>query len=390
MSDTDAQPHDAFFAVAYDDREVPERIPRDRWKRPLIKHPETGELVAYTRASTLGEYIANKGGLHIWDVRNVVRGMGIREDLGWMAAALPALVDDKKKDGPTNARLSEIADEARIAAGADKKANWGTAVHGFTEPEQRGIPFGNIPEVMREDVASYWAAIDEVGLVPLASEVFVVCDELQVAGTFDDLYWSFAYGVVVGDKKSGKQDMHKTLIQLAVYANGQVYDPETGERSPLTSLLPEEFRSLVACPSCKGTGDSHDAETNGRCWDCRGTGEFADILNREHALYVHIPKGEKRTEFYELDIVLGYEAAQHAAWVGKYQKRKDLVVRAGDKLIAGVESARADVMQHIPNVQTREDLRKLFKEYESVWTDELTKAGKIRLQEIQEAYNAKS
>lgn len=26
------------------------------------------------------------------------------------------------------------------------------------------------------------------------------------------------------------------------------------------------------CTSCRGTGISGDIETNGRCWDCRGTG----------------------------------------------------------------------------------------------------------------------
>lgn len=26
------------------------------------------------------------------------------------------------------------------------------------------------------------------------------------------------------------------------------------------------------CSACKGTGCSNDPETNGRCWDCRGTG----------------------------------------------------------------------------------------------------------------------
>jgi hypothetical protein len=46
------------------------------------------------------------------------------------------------------------------------------------------------------------------------------------------------------------------------------------------------------CTSCNGTGCSHDVETNGKCWDCRGTGHLhvtvevngvitADQINRE-------------------------------------------------------------------------------------------------------------
>lgn len=26
------------------------------------------------------------------------------------------------------------------------------------------------------------------------------------------------------------------------------------------------------CSTCKGTGNSNDIETNGKCWDCYGTG----------------------------------------------------------------------------------------------------------------------
>lgn len=31
-------------------------------------------------------------------------------------------------------------------------------------------------------------------------------------------------------------------------------------------------RPVGCCTSCKGTGSSYDVETNGRCWDCHGTG----------------------------------------------------------------------------------------------------------------------
>lgn len=28
------------------------------------------------------------------------------------------------------------------------------------------------------------------------------------------------------------------------------------------------------CSTCKGTGGSNDVETNGKCWDCYGTGHL--------------------------------------------------------------------------------------------------------------------
>jgi hypothetical protein len=348
------QNNDAFFEVAYDDDEVPERIPRDQWKRPLIMHPETGELTAYTRASSLSNFISNKGGLHRWDVRQIVFGMGRREDLGWMAGALPRLKDDKRLDAPTNARLDEIAEEARISAGANLKANWGSAVHGYTEPGMEGVE--GIPKAMQPDVDSYWTRLREYGLTPIASEIFVVNDKLQCAGTFDDLYWSWAHGIIVGDKKSGKQNIHDILVQLAVYVDGEVYDERTGERFPLTSLLPD--------------------------WLASAAGQDDDLLNTSQALYVHIPKEKGVTEFYEVDIDLGREAAAHAAWVGKYQKRKDLVVSAHDSLTAGVAQARHDAEQHLLTAESREECVQIAKDYQSVWTPELTAIGKARIAEI--------
>lgn len=350
-----------FFKLAYDDEEVPERVERDRWDRPLIATPE-GDVVPYTRMSTLSDYISNKSGLAIWQQRQIVRGMGLREDLGWMAGALPALTDDKRKDGPTSARLSEIAQEAMVAAGAEKKANWGTAVHGFTEP---GMENAVVPAAMQADVRSYWDRIKETALIPIASEVFVVCDELEAAGTFDDLYWSWHYGLIVGDKKSGRQNMHATLIQLAGYANGKVYDPETGQRTSLQELLPDWLRD----EAIRRIGRGENQQT---------------MVNLDHALYVHIPKEQGVTEFYEADIRLGYEAAQHAAWVGKYNKRKDLVSDANDHLLEGVAAAQADAARFLVKCINRDQMMRVATEFKSVWTDELRAIGIEHLKTIGE------
>jgi hypothetical protein len=342
--------HDAFFEI--EDDEVPAGVPRDQWKRPLILQDD-GSLIGYTRASSLANQIDNFAGLHKWDTRHIARGIGIREDLAAMAAALPVPTGDKRKDAPTNAALDEIIEAARETAGEHVQANWGTAVHSFTEPGQEGNPA--VPERMKADVDSYWKAKTERGLICLASEVFVVNDELKVAGTFDDLYWDWAYGLIVGDKKTGKQKLQSTLIQMAIYANSYAYNWETGERYPLSAFLPAWIIEAI-----QSTNGEHFAGTAG-------------YVNRDTALYVHIPAGEGVTEFLPLDIATGWEAARVAAWVRDYKRRKDLVKDLEPVGHVPARMAVATTLKAaIDSAPDAEAMKEIWKTYEIVWTDALS------------------
>lgn len=331
---------DAFFDLAHDDREVPADVERDRWGRPLIIQPD-GSKKAYTRASSLAGYIENTSGLEKWKRRMLTRGMGLREDLAAMAAALPALTGDKKKDAITNAALDEYAEAAHVAADGYLAANYGTAVHGFTEPGMKGHP--HIPERMQADVQSFWDVLELYGIRQVASECFVVNDRLRIAGTFDDLFWSPAYGLTIGDKKTGKRNLHKTLTQLAAYDDSVLYDWETGERRPIESLAGGNL-----------------------------------TLNHAVALYVHIPAGEGRTEIYEMDLELGRRAMEHAAWVRDFHsQREGIVTPAHNRLLDGVR--RQEVWELIMGATTREELIAIAQQYRDVWTDELTALGNSRL-----------
>lgn len=197
MSDMTA---DEFFdELNHVDQEVPEGLERDRWGRPLIVPTEGGEPVAYTRVSTMANYLDNASGLTKWKTRMITRGMGLDEELAGLAAALPCFTGDRKKDGPTNALLDEYAEEAMQRAGAHAKRNWGTVVHGYTEDGRQGDP--TVPARMKSDVDSYWESVEARHVELIATEVFVVNDELRCAGTFDDLYYTYGYGLIVGDKK---------------------------------------------------------------------------------------------------------------------------------------------------------------------------------------------
>lgn len=330
-----------FDELNHVEQEVPEGIPRDRWKRPLIIPPGGGEPVAYTRASTMAKALDNGSGLSKWKVRMVTRGMGLDEDLAAKAAALPLLTGDRRKDGPTNALLDEYAEEAMRLAGAHNKRDWGTAVHGYTEDGRQGDP--TVPARMKSDVDSYWEAVQLNGIRLVATEVFVVNDELQVAGTFDDLYYSYLYGLIVGDKKTGRENMHSVLIQMAIYANSVLYDPATGARAPLNSLC--DAVDLKRYP-----------------------------VNLKHALYVHIPKGEGTTRFVEADIEKGYAAARLAAQVREFLRTKDGLLRDADADLERAARTEA-AFELIKGASVMAELGGAYEMYKDVWTQQMTDLG---------------
>jgi hypothetical protein len=128
-----------------------------------------------------------------------------------------------------------------------------------------------------------------VGWEVLDAETFVVVDEVQAAGSMDRLLRHKATGrVVAADIKSGKSDPDyplKVTIQTAMYAHGERYDQETGERLPL----------------------------------------HPDV-DLDHGLLIHVPirTGRPRAALYPLDLVRGWELAQMAVRVRDARKMAKL------------------------------------------------------------------
>jgi hypothetical protein len=122
----------------------------------------------------------------------------------------------------------------------------------------------------------------------LESELFVVCDEIKVAGTFDFRARSPQLGRKhsrIFDLKTGAgavtYGQGEIAVQLAVYAHGTKYDPATGERTPL------------------------------------------DVDHNE-AFVVHLPAGTGKATIHRVDIAKGWEAAQKAIDVREWRKTKNL------------------------------------------------------------------
>lgn len=282
-----------------------EAPPRDRWGRPLLVPVKGGERQAYTRMSTLANYICDQSGLATWEKRLLARGLAEREDLCAMIAALPRCHSDKRdkrtlsaaekrEDKEVNAKLDGYLNEALEHAGRSWKANSGTAVHGFTDP---GADLDAVPERMKADVDSFLTYIGSGTIEVLATEVFVVNDALQCAGSFDHIGRVNGVpgmsGPVVIDKKTGQIDGKglSFAIQLAGYATSDVYDLDTDERRPLESL----------------TG--------------------GEQVSRQWGVIAHIPLGAGRTDLYRVDLLRGVHCARLATNVRTARSLDGLMTR---------------------------------------------------------------
>lgn len=269
-----------------------ENPPRDRWSRPLLVPPGGGERIAYTRMSTLANYICDQSGLATWEKRLLARGLAEREDLAAMIACLPPLhsakrdkrdltAAEKREDKAVSAKLDGYINEALEHAGRSFKANAGTAVHGFTDP---GADLEYVPERMKGDVDSFLTYVGSGTLEILATEVFVVNEALGCAGSFDHIgrlnVPGFSQPCIV-DKKTGQVDGKglSFAVQLAGYANAEVYDLDSDQRRPLESL----------------TG--------------------GERVTTRYGYIAHIPLGAGRTDFYRVDLMRGIHCARLATQV---------------------------------------------------------------------------
>jgi hypothetical protein len=250
-------------------------IPRDRWGRPLIVPPEGGKPVGYTRTSTLAKTLDDKTALTKWKQRQVVIGLGARQDL--VAVAHAVKNDDRK--------LDEIVETAMTAAESERAANIGTALHALSEQVDEGVDLATMPEEFRADLTAYRNALTNVQMV--ASEMFVVTDEVQAAGTFDRLVRLPDRRILVADLKTGKHEPnypHSAATQMAVYSRGHLYDPEKGRVGHLPALGIDQGQGLL----------------------------------------IHLPAGSGRCDLYLLDLHVGWALAQTAVAVRSAFKGKPI------------------------------------------------------------------
>ena len=278
-------------------------LARDRWDRPLIMAPPdtfpdwpwppgpNGErkdgLRPYTRTSTLAGELDNGVGLAIWTRRHVALAVA-RAAEATRALLVSCEYGDKQLDEYIERALEQAKrDEHAPGVKGPDRADWGTAVHRFTEPDSPPMA----PEKIRADIDAINDLYERTGWEVVATEVFVVNDPLSCAGTFDHLLRHRQTGVVrLADKKTGDLHPLSMAIQLAVYSGGALYDVQSGRRSSFMD----------------GIDGSYDANVG---------------------FIVHAPFGEGKAELVEVDLVQGRIAARLAQTVREYKKNEANLLR---------------------------------------------------------------
>lgn len=309
---------------------------RDRWGRPLIPDPDTGEVGPYTRVTTFAKSISDSYGLTKWQLRQALKGVTIRPDLFALAAATPS-TDSKT--------LDRVAEDAKEAAGSSSGANAGTAFHSFAERVDRGEDVA-IPPPWDRGVASYRRALAAGGLEidRRYIERMVVIPELQCAGTFDRLLRTSDGRMVVGDIKTQKDMAFGHLeiaIQLALYAHGRaIYNTRLGVYEP----MPE--------------------------------------VDRDVAVVMHCPVATGVCTLHAIDIAAGWEAARLCGQVRDWRARRDLsspwpvnipVPDLGEALTRDI--AKAVAVGELEDLWSRA-------EQAGLWTDQHTQAARERKQQL--------
>ena len=251
----------------------------------MIVPPEGGKAKPYNRTSSFGDVLDDKSNITKWKLRHVVKGLVNRSDLWVRACETP--IENK-------AALDKIAEEAMVEAGINDASEWGTQMHLLTEQFDRGEPIGPILEGQANDLGAYQRAVthdDPFAFVHI--ERFMVCDELEAAGTPDRLGRRMKDGettyrpLQVCDLKTSASAnyLDKHAVQLAIYAHSDLYDPATGER------------------------------------------ESVDVA-KDCGYIFHLPARQGTFQLFKLDLVAGWEAAQLAADVRRWRKRRGLAVPA--------------------------------------------------------------
>lgn len=244
-------------------------IPRDQYGRPKIKQPN-GKDIGYTRISGLAKELDSGKGLEMWKTAMTAIGMTIDRGI-W--DQVRDLVDDSILSPweEHKSQLIALAEKAMEVAGSTVKRDLGTELHHWAEVYDRTLDMDIIPADMRDDLDAYVWGTAEVEM--LETELFVVVDEIQAAGTLDRLS-AWRDRIVLADIKSGQREHEYPMaveMQCAMYARGQRYDLETGERSPLHP----------------------DIDLSG-------------------GLMIHLPSGQAKCDLYELDLDRGWRNVQRA------------------------------------------------------------------------------
>ena len=205
-------------------------FPRDRWGRPLIIPAAGGNPRPYSRASSYASPLNNRNGLEKWMKRCIAHGV----------VEQPELVDLARDAVQDNQAFDSVVDKMFIAGGGDAAAKLGTAIHDAIAQLNNGtLTLDEVSEQFKIHAQHWQDGLRRHGfeVLPEYVECHLVCDAFEVAGSADNILRRLSDGaLVIADLKTGKSISSQPIdyaVQMFMYANSDLYDVHTGERTPL-------------------------------------------------------------------------------------------------------------------------------------------------------------
>lgn len=270
-----AAPLLAFFALRMD-------YPRmNQWKQPMFRHPETGKIQGWIRASTVGKELEGGGdGLINWTGAMVAAGCYLRNELAGQIGARWPMTDENK------AEIYKLVEELKDAGGGSVGKKQGDTLHEFLRRLNQGEDIKPMSP-WAEDIKAVRDVEERAGITvhPQWVERTVCHPDLGIAGSFDLLAdvakWP-SDELLVDDYKTGKVGDYSWpgfVVQLALYANAPLlYNWDADEFEPMPPV------------------------------------------SKKRALITHAPAGTATAEIYVVDISEAWKAIKAALWIREYRK----------------------------------------------------------------------
>ena len=247
--------------------------------------------VIYPRVTTLTGRAEDKSGLLNYMLSTGVEGVFNSPELQAAWAVLDK-TDFKAKRA--------LLDKIKTNAGADAKAQIGTAIHSVTESLDRGENLDGFPDTLVQDALAYRNQVNRLHLTPIVAELFVVNEELGTAGTLDRIFQGPSGQFYVGDlKTSAREDSAKWSLsswstQVAVYANSKpVMDNQIVEWSD------------IGIPALSAP----------------------DLTS---GIVIHVAQGKAIGKAYRVDLNQGFERAKAAAFLYKQDKIFNKILKSSE------------------------------------------------------------
>jgi len=267
--------------------------PRSGNGQYLIQVDPSRKALGYQRATTVVKPLDDTYNLTKWMKRNVAKGLVMKPSLLSMVSAH---LEDNKANKTI---LDGVCNDAEEAAGSTTRRDLGIALHALAQQFDAGV----MPQFMSvqdtADLGAYAQWRVDNGIKVLSSELVVVHDDIQVAGTFDRIY-EIDGKRYIGDLKTGTSvelGLGTYAAQMALYARGTLYSYPEG----------------CTCSKFQKPTDT-----------CAVVHERTPMVGVEtdRALIVHLPAGEARCEGYWVDLDIGWAGVQLALGVKAYRKAK--------------------------------------------------------------------